>query len=220
MSAVVCPKCGSGSIVSALDEAPGAVTNWVKCLICAKRFDPTTVAKVVDDVATIKQAFDDWEAERAGDHDVEDSVEASMGDEELDVFDDRDDPDRQDSLSDLAMKDERVRRGGSKERTMSRGWTPERRAKFMATMQAKRGGRGRQKKAQAAVENVPAIIATKPARWNAAAISTWPFTPCSRRIACTWLQRIDSLAFLRDMRRPAPCEAESSERGSPFPSTR
>ena len=164
MSAVVCPKCGSGSIVSAFDDAPAGVTNWVKCLICAKRFDPTTVAKVVDDVATIKQAFDDWEAERAGDHDVEDSVEASMGDEELDVFDDRDDPDRQDSLSDLAMKDERVRRGGSKERTMSRGWTPERRAKFMATMQAKRGGRGRQKKAQAAVENVPAIIATKPAR--------------------------------------------------------
>lgn len=122
---MTCPKCQSGSVFDAMGEAPIGVTAWKKCLACGKRWDPTTTAEVKAVVDTVKRAFKEWQPPA-------ETVE--LGEDERDELEET----LVESPAKLAMKDVLVQR--TKGDGMGRpGWTPERRARFMATMAAKRG---------------------------------------------------------------------------------
>lgn len=108
---MICPKCGGQSVFPAMNEAPEGVRDWRKCLSCGKRWDPITV----DDVDTIKRAFEEWqpgdEADEATRQDEAETIDREIALDEADEFESLESLEEPVvSPTDLAMKDVLVKR--------------------------------------------------------------------------------------------------------------
>lgn len=108
---MICVKCGGQSVFPAMNEAPDGACDYRKCMSCGMRWDPTK-----DVLDTVKRAFEEWQPDEQTDeaarHDEAETIDREIALDNVDEFDDLDEPIV--SPLDLAMKDVLVRRGRKK----------------------------------------------------------------------------------------------------------